>query len=220
MDLRGIMRTLYGVEQPKGCTDEEINAIREIFGAIPAAVEEFWRTVGHVRQLNQCQDEWILPQTYQKWSWPAKSDYLILLNENQSVCWAGIRREDLTLPDPPVYTVYDPHNGGAWELSSPTTSEFLEAALLYEGVWQTEYCPEEFYWLTDEELAQLQAGMEKHPIALHKWFDMEITFYHNRPDNLVVVMDVGEQYQCIFGAATEESYLGLMDVMEGLGEEV
>ena len=25
---------------------------------------------------------------------------------------------------------------GPWELSAPTTSEFLEAALLYEGVWQ------------------------------------------------------------------------------------
>ena len=47
-----------------------------------------------------------------------------------------------------------------------------------------------------------------------------ITFYCNRPDNLVVVMDVGDQYQTLFGAVTEESYVALMDVMEGLGEPI
>ena len=49
---------------------------------------------------------------------------------------------------------------------------------------------------------------------------MEITCYSNRPDNLLVIMDVGNQYQTLFGAVTEESYLELMDVMEGLGEPI
>ena len=49
---------------------------------------------------------------------------------------------------------------------------------------------------------------------------MEITCYSNCPDNLLVIMDVGDQYQALFGAVTEESYLELMDVMEGLGEPI
>lgn len=40
MDLREIFRTLYGVERPQGCTDEEIAKIRGIFGALPAVVME------------------------------------------------------------------------------------------------------------------------------------------------------------------------------------
>ena len=32
---------------------------------------------------------------------------LILLLENQSVCFAGILREDLEKPDPPVYVSYE-----------------------------------------------------------------------------------------------------------------
>lgn len=36
----------------------------------------------------------------------------------------------------------------------------------------------------------------------------------------VVVMDVGGQYQCFYGGATEESYAALMEVMEGLGEPI
>ena len=45
------------------------------------------------------------------------------------------------------------------------------------------------------------------------------TFYSNRPDNLVVIMDMGDGgYQALYGGATEESYAALMEVMEGLGE--
>ena len=218
MNLLELFRDLYGVDQPQGCTDEEIAVVKEIFGAIPAVVEDFWRTFGRTPRLNYVQDIWILPEHYSRWTWPGESEYLILLNENQGVCRAGIRREDLGLPDPPVYIQreYD----APWLLSAPTTSKFLEAALLYESVWQMEYIPEEFYWLTDEELAEVQAKLTKHPAVLKNWMEMEITFYSNRPDNLVVIMDVGDQYQTLFGAVTEERYLELMDVMEGLGEPV
>ena len=189
-----------------------------VMTAIPAVVEDFWRTFGRTPQLNYVEDTWILPEHYFKQTWPGESEYLILLIENQAVCRAGIRREDLFLPDPPVYTQMEEDD--PWLLSAPTTSEFLESALLYEGVWEMEYAPEEFYWLTDEELAQFQAKLTKHPVVLKNWMGMEITCYSNRPDNLVVIMDVGDQYQTFFGAVTEESYLELMDVMEGLGEPI
>ena len=218
MELQELFRDLYGVDQPQGCNDEEINTVKEIFGTLPAVVEDFWRTFGRTPRLNYVQDTWLLPEHYQKWSWPAESDYLLLLNENQGVCRAGIRREDLTLPDPPVYTQME--DDDPWLLSAPTTSEFLESALLYEGVWQLEYASEEFYWLTDEELAVVQAKLTKHPAVLKNWMEYEITCYSNRPDNLLVIIDVGDQYQCLFGAATEESYVELMEVMEGLGEPI
>ena len=53
------------------------------------------------------------------------------------------------LPDPPVYVTEDDKN---WTLCAPTTSEFLSAALAYECVFTFECNPEEFYWLTEEEL--------------------------------------------------------------------
>ena len=130
----------------------------------------------------------------------------------------GIRREDLTLPDPPVYTQTE--DDDPWVLSAPTTSAFLEAALLYESVWWLEHSPEGFYWLTEEELAVVQAKLTRHSAVLKHWMEMEITCYSNRPDNLAAILDVGDQYQALYGAATEESYAALMEVMEGLGEEI
>lgn len=219
MDVYKLFRDLYGVDQPQGCTDEEIAAVKEIFGALPAVVEDFWRAVGRTQRLNYVQDTWCLPEHYQKRKWLTDGDHLILLNENQGVCQAGIRREDLSLPDPPVYTQMEEDD--PWLLSAPTTSEFLEAALLYEGVWQLDHCPEEFYWLSNEDIAVVQAKLERHPVTLKNWLDMEMTFYRSRPDNLVVIMDMREdECQCLYGGATEESYTALLEVMEGLGEPV
>ena len=218
MDLQTLVRDLYGVDRPQGCTDEEIAAMKERFGALPAVVEDFWRTFGRTKELNQCQDTWLLPEDYQKWGWLTESDHLFLFCENQGVCRSGIRREDLALPDPPVYTQME--DDDPWELSAPTVSEFLEAALTYEAVWRLEYSPKDyfFYWLTDEELETVRTKLTQRPVTLRNWMEYELAFYSNRPDNLVVVMDVGGQYQCFYGGATEESYAALMEVMEGLGE--
>ena len=62
------------------------------------------------------------------------------------------------LPDPPVYVTEDDKN---WALCAPTASEFLSAALAYEGVFTFEYNPEEFYWLTEEELGLIQSKLTK-----------------------------------------------------------
>ena len=219
MKLQEIVCDLYGVDQPQGCTDEEIDSVRKIFGAIPAAVEDFWRTFGRTKELNQCQDNWWFPALYEKWGNLSEGDFLILLCENQGVCRSGIRKTDLSLPDPPVYTRMAADEG-PWVLSASTVSEFLEAALTYEAIWQLKYSAEEYYWLTDEELATVQAKLTKRPAILKNWMEMEVTFYSNRPDNLVVIMDVGDQYQTLYGGATEESYAALMEVMEGLGEPI
>ena len=218
MELRKLVRDLYGIDRPQGCTEEEIAAVRKRFGVLPAAVEEFWRTFGHTKRLNQGQDDWVFPGHYSKWKWLEGYDDLILLNENQGVFHACVRRGDLTLPDPPVYLL---EGKSPPLLSAPAVSEFLEAALLYEAVFQLEYSPEEFFEFTEADLAVIRARLTKRPALQKNWFVTETAFYSSRPDNLVVVMDMGGgDYQGLYGANTEESYAALMEVMEGLGEPI
>ena len=149
-------RDLYGIDRPQGCTEKEIAAVREKFGALPAVVEDFWRTFGHTKQLNQCQDDWVFPGYYSKWRWLEEYDDLILLNENQSVFQACVRREDLSQPDPPVYLL---EGNSPKVLSAPTVSEFLKATLLYEAVFQLEYSPEEFFEFTQADLAVVRSKL-------------------------------------------------------------
>lgn len=218
MELRKLVRDLYGVDRPQGCTEAEIAGMRERFGAIPAAVEEFWRTFGRTKELNQGQDSWVFPNQYAKWKWLEEYDSLILLNENQSVFQACVQPSDLTLPDPPVYLL---EGESSRLLSAPTVSEFLEAALLYEAVFQLEYSPEEFFEFTEGDLAVIRSGLTRLPALQKNWFVTETAFYSSRPDNLVVVMDMGGgEYQGLYGAASQESYHALLEVMEGLGEPI
>lgn len=219
MDLRELIRDLYGVGQPQGCTDEEIAAMKENFGEIPSVLEEFWRTFGRTDKIHYNQDEWLFPEDFQKSKYMFRFDDLRLFCENQACCWAGILRKDLTLPDPPVYTQEDEDD--PWLLSTPTTSAFLEAALTYEAVWNLDYSPDEFYQLSNEDVAKIQAKLDKRPCVLKNWVGMEITFYSNRPDNLVVLMEMENgDHQTLYGGATQESYAALLEVMEGLGEPI
>ncbi len=216
MELRELVRDLYGVDRPQGCPEAEIAAVRERFGALPAAVEDFWRVFGHTKQLNRGQDTWVFPGRYAKWTWLTKYHDLVLLNENQGVFQACVRQEDLSLPDPPVYLQ---EGDSPLLLSAPTVSEFLEAALLYEAVFQLPYSPEDFFVFTEADLAVIRSKLTKRPALQKNWFVTETTFYSNRPDNLVVLMDMGDgDYQSLYGGATEESYAALTEVLEGLGE--
>lgn len=212
------IKPLYGVEVLQGYTEEEITQLKEMFGTLPQILEDYYRTAGRTDAFHHVQDTWILPENFQKWEWLRKSGCLVLLNENQGVCQAGIHREDLSLPDPPVYTTED---GVNWILSAPVLSEFLPAALAYESIFAFGYCSEEFYWLTEEEMERIEAGLIRFPFQFTNWLgEMNIILYSNAPDNMVAVLDCNGDLQMFYGAASETSYAKLRTVLGDMGETV
>ena len=119
--------------------------------------------------------------------------------------------------DPPVYVAADDHR---WTLCIGTLSEFLQAALAYEAVFTFPFHGEELmYWLTEEEMVTIRSDLEKQPFGLHGWLGMDMSFYSNAFDNMVVIMDCGD-LEMLYGAASETGYKKLMEVMEGLGEAI
>ncbi len=215
MDYLEMIRRLYAVEELQGYTEEEITIVKKYFDPLPQAVEEFWRRAARTDAIHHVQDQWIKPVDFDKWNWLRNSDYLILLNENQGCCRAGIRRKDLTKADPPVYVTVDDQK---WTLCAGTVSVFLKAVLAYEAVFAFPFQGEDFiYWLTEEELETVQSGLEKQPFGLHGWLEMDMSFYSNASDNMAVIMDCGD-LEVLYGASSKEGYAKLMEVMEGIGE--
>lgn len=212
-----MLKQLYAIDNFKGYTEQEIDFLKQQFGTLPKVLEDYYRTAGHTEKFHQVQDQWILPEDFKKSSWLRKSDHMILMNENQGVCQAGINRKDLTLYDPPVYTTYDDKT---WVLCASTVSEFLAAALAFEAVFTFDYSPEEFYWLTKEEMKVLSSGLSKYPFELQNWVgDMKVMLYYNAPDNLVAVLDCGD-LEMLYGAASQASYDKLMTILKGIGEPI
>ena len=145
---------------------------------------------------------------------------LVILIENQGCCRAGIRRKDLGKTDPPVYVAADETDDRKWTLCTGTLSGFLQAALAYEAAFAFPFHGEELmYWLTEEELETIRSGLEKQPFGLHGWLGMDMSFYSNASDNMVVIMDCGD-LEMLYGAASETGYKKLMEIMEGLGEAI
>jgi len=223
------IKPLYGVTDVTGCPEAEITAMKSRFGALPEVIEDFYQTAAKTEAFHFVQDNWILPEHYEKWAWLKETDALLLMSENQGVCFAGIRKEDLAKPDPPVYVTYEEDFSG-WSLCAKSASEFLAAALTYEAVFSFAHLPEEMYWYTPEEAEKVRAGLTKLPFELLNWCsETHITLYQNAPDNLLVLLgwddeedETGEggEYQALYGAVTEESYQRLIAVLGGLGEPV
>lgn len=215
LDILDMIKQLYATDQLYGYTETEIAKLKENTGALPDVLEQFWREAGATPQLHQGQDAWIRPSDFGKQDWLNDSEYLILLNENQGCCQAGIRRTELAEADSPVYVTMDRKN---WKVCAGTISEFLKAALAYEAVFAFSYQSDDFIrWLTEDELAVIQSGLERKTYELHGWIEMDMSFYSNAYDHMVVVMDCGD-LEVIYGAASEKAYKKLMEVMEGLGE--
>ena len=217
MNLTTLIKQLYAVDTLEGYTEDEINLLKRKYGALPTVLEEFYRTAGRTAALWRVQDTWIVPEHREKWTWLQTSSHYILLNENQGVCQAGIRRSDMILPDPPVYVTMDDTD---WKLCAPTTSEFLAAALSYEAVFAFDHSFEEIYWLTEEDLHVVQSRLTKLPFMLQNWMVDTITCYNNALDNLAVVLDFGGEYQMLYGGATAESFHKLQSVLENIGETI
>lgn len=213
------LKQIYSVEEFYGYTDEDIDYIKSLFGNIPKVLEEYYRKVGRTEAFYYVQDTWLLPEHFKKWKWTQKSDHMILLNENQGVCRAGIKREDLTLDNPPVYVTNDDKN---WALCADTVSEFLSAALAYEEVFAFEFCSDDIYELTGEEFSLIESRLKKYPFELKNWIDVNIKLYYNDSDNLLAVLDGNDDdyFQMFYGASSQQGYEKLFDSIGDIGDEM
>lgn len=214
--IQAMIQKLYDVQTLQGYTEQQIAYLKERFGGLPEVLETYYRIAGGTEACYAVQDTWILPEQYQTWQWLQKKDNMILLHENQGVCSAGIRKEDLSLQDPPVYVTEDDSN---WLLCAPSVSTFLCAALAYESVFAMSYTSEKFIWLTEEEISALPNILQKLPFSLQNWLCEEITCYQNTPEQMVIVMENEDGTGCmLYGAASEAAYDQLYQILEDIGE--
>lgn len=212
-----LIKELYAVKTFHGYTDKEIEGLKQMFGNIPAVLEEYYRTAGNTKEFQYGQDLWVKPEDY-KGCWYKDIDGMVILNENQGVCQACIKREDLSLPDPPVYNNY---NEAGWELCASSVSEFLVSMLAYNSAFMFEYSPEDFYCIEDENIKEFESRLEKYPFEIKNWIGgIRITFYSNSPGNLVVAMgeEDDDYLQLVYGASNEEAYNKLQEALEDICE--
>ncbi|MBR1736360.1 MAG: hypothetical protein IJ736_05020 [Firmicutes bacterium] len=217
--MKRILKDIYGLNTTDGYNEDEIADFELKFGNIPKAVKEFYKICGKCREINFIQDEWITPQSYEKYEWLNMDKNLVLMNENQGVWEVQILREDLNKDDPPVYLKYNECE--EFFLCNEKTSEFIKNMLVFEGIFQFEYSSEAFYWITDNEFEYIKNNLYKYPYIPNKLFSENgLHLFYMTADSAIAIMNDTGEYQMFYGAASRKSYDKIDELLKDIGKEV
>lgn len=204
---------LFKAEKAVGYSPEELAAVKAQVGELPSELEKFYLYCGKTPELHSLQDELILPNRY-----PAllNPEYIVFFNENQGVCQAAVKKADIKLGDPPVYTSVD---DGEWALSSPRFSEFITAMFDYQASICLDFSPEEFYFITPEEKLKIESLFPRLG-EFDKWlYDCDVTVYGENGGR-VALMDMGGDIQMNYAANNKEEFERMANLLEGIGKPV
>lgn len=204
---------LFGIENPVGYMPEEVESAKSAVDGLPLELEQFYLYCGKSPELHGLQDELIFPGQFKALLNP---DYIIFFNENQGVCQAGIKKSDVNLPDPPVYTSVD---NGEWKESCQRVSDFLIAMFGYQASICLEFNPEEFFFITPEEKEKIEQLFTKREQYFNNWlYDWNITVYGDNNEGRIAVMDNSGDIQMNYAANTEEEFSRIRDLLGEIGE--
>jgi hypothetical protein len=129
------IRHLYNIpeQQNAGFPENEITALEERLAIkLPPSLKNYYLALGKYEALNYSYNRLLKPGKEIGFS---QDEYLIFYEENQVVVYWGIKKQDLTLDNPPVYGNYsgDEHNPD-WQLEAATTEAFFLLMAVYNGV--------------------------------------------------------------------------------------
>lgn len=204
---------LFKVETPVGFSIEDVENAKAEVGGLPLELERFYIYCGNSPELHGLQDELILPNRYQALLNP---DYIVFFNENQGVCQAAVKKSDISLPDPPVYTTTD---DGEWVPSAPRVSDFLCAMFDYQASICLECNPEDFFWITPKDKALVEQSFPKLGEFDNWIYDWHVTTY-GEGGGRIALMENGGEIQASYAANNESDFERINNMFGKMWEPV
>ena len=129
------IRHLYNVPENEnwGFEESDIVALEKRLKIIlPAKLREYYLTLGRHEAINYSHNRLLQPGGKIGFS---PDEYLVFCEENQGVVNWGIKKDDLSNPNPPVYADYADADGNSnWYLELPGTEACLLMLAVYNGV--------------------------------------------------------------------------------------
>ncbi|MEN2488692.1 SMI1/KNR4 family protein [Flavobacterium sp. B11] len=97
---------------------------------LPSKLKEYYLELGKEENLNYCFNRLLKPENEIGFS---DDDFLVFYEENQNVAFWGIKKEDLSQNNPPVYGNYDTIEKSDWEMETETTENFFVLMAVFNG---------------------------------------------------------------------------------------
>ena len=118
---------------PKDCKGfsegQLLKAEKRLNITLPQMFRAYYLQLGATKSVNQSFNSLATPQQLY-----FAGDYLCFCEENQGVVMWAIRKEDLTISNPPVWGNYGSETDPDWVLETQTLSDFWLYIAIYNGV--------------------------------------------------------------------------------------
>jgi len=204
------IKKLFGITEPNGFTENEIQVVKDIFGDLPAVFVDYYTELGKIQNLNQTQDLLIVPERFQYFK---HNDYLIFYYENQRACVWGIHKDDLSKRNPPVYMSYDEKE---WNLETETLTDFFTAMAFLQAGFALEFPSNTFYEIEPNDLDFIIKNYSDKGVSFKQWLE-GIQFYGNHDDEVIIITGGNQMF---YSSNTENHFLEMDKVLSKLGSEL
>jgi len=218
-----LLSKLYYITEFTGYSDEEISELTCGFDIVPSALISFWKKCGGTDKLfSASNDTWLNPavcRRYKNMQDPS-CGYFFILDEVQCVYRCGIRTQDMSMDEPPVYVVEPMPDGSLREAgqASSSVSEFLMGMLVYEaGMGAVPYIREEIVCYTLEDISLIETLLSKLPYHVHCWYSDRLDFYTLTGNEVLFVM-VSEDPNGTYAANSKDAYEKIHALIGDIGE--
>lgn len=210
------IRALFHLDHPAPLLDEQIQKIRENFGSIPKALENYYLLCGGCEEMNSTQDFLVVPDGRYGHYYPEAfdyPDYCVFYVENQCVSEWAVKKSDLDQDDPPVYETYD--NGETWYKTSDSAAQFLTAQAYLQRVFSYPYSSEDFLEAdtdqTNEIIDRFTRADADSALYNGTWFFLPY------PDTIIVVMHSHEGiFDVFYSSESERHFVEVDELLSGI----
>lgn len=199
------IRDLFNLNIPKPLAESQITEIRNYFGTIPKALEDYYRLCGGCKEMNSAQDFLVTPDgIYYRLKAFDYPDYCVFYVENQCSAEWAVRKSDLKLENPPVYETYD--SGETWHKICDFVSEFLISHAYLQAAFSFEYTNEEFY---EADKNQVDEISKKFPhVDADSLLYTGVRFFQPYSDTVIAVINNNdEDFDILFSSESEQHFL-------------
>lgn len=127
------IKRLYSLSENEnyGFSEKQILDLEKTLNVkLPSKIKEYYLELGTEENLNYCFNRLLKPENEIGFS---DDDFLVFYEENQNVAFWGIKKEDLSLENPPVYGNYDTIEKSDWEIEIETTENFFLLMAVFNG---------------------------------------------------------------------------------------
>ena len=149
-----------------GSTDEFAAAEESLGVSLPESVREWYTKVdGREILAKYSNDDHALPPSEFRLEIVENRRLVLIMNENQGVCWWGFDLDGGD--DPPVYVNFDPPPNQLFRYSTSFSEFTFVRAFDHEGYWDSDRCSMETYRrLTKEDIDSLRERLVEEPQSL------------------------------------------------------